>query len=172
MRKETCPIFGSQVFQKSLNGSILKNDPKNVSARNFKDHNSESRLRFWITKKYLYSRAPLVQLYDQNWTEWDIKCYRDLQSIKDKYIQYNHIWTIILWRKGTFWFIFLLQKNIKIKDFTLGFRWEEKVVFIAILQIQICFLGVKTPFFTNFFSFFEAECVQFGSFFASKKHQN
>ena len=48
MRKETCPIFGSQDSQKSLNGSILKNDPKNVSARNFKDHNSESKLRFKI----------------------------------------------------------------------------------------------------------------------------
>ena len=67
---------------------------------------------------------------------------------------------------------FAPKKNIKIKDFTLRFRWEEKVVFIAILQIQICFLDVKTRFFTNFSSFLKTECVQFGSFFVSKKYQN
>ena len=31
----------------------------------------------------------LAQLYDQNWAEWGIKYYADLQSIEDKYIQYN-----------------------------------------------------------------------------------
>ena len=67
---------------------------------------------------------------------------------------------------------FLLQKSIEIKDFGLGFRLEEKVVFIAIFKTQIGFLGVKTRFFINFFRFFEAESVDFASFFGPKKHRN
>ena len=54
----------------------------------------------------------------------------------------------------TFCFIFCSKKNIK-----LWFRFQQKVVFIPILNIQICFLGVKTCFFINFFSFFKTECV-------------
>ena len=42
------------------------------------------------------------------------------------------------------------------------------MVLIAILKIQIGFHGVKTCFFTNFFSHFEDESEHFASFFGSK----
>ena len=61
---------------------------------------------------------------------------------------------------------------MQIKDFGLGFRLEEKVVFIEIFKTQIDFLGVKTRFFINFFSIFEAESVDSASFFGSKKYRN
>ena len=64
---------------------------------------------------------------------------------------------------------FLIQKNIKIKDFGLGFPLQEKLVFIPILKIRISFLGVKACI---FFIFFQIECVNFDSCFVSKKHQN
>jgi hypothetical protein len=41
---------------------------------------------------------------------------------------------------------------MQIKDFGLGFRLEEKVVFIAIFQNPNQLPCVKTRFFTNFFS--------------------
>ena len=68
----------------------------------------------------------------------------------------------------TIWFIFCFKKISKLEILPYDFG-ESKVVFIAILQIQICFLDVKTRFFINFSSILKAECVQFGSFFASKK---
>ena len=38
MRKENPEVLGTQVFQKSLNGSILKNPLKKVSGEKFKDN--------------------------------------------------------------------------------------------------------------------------------------
>ena len=49
---------------------------------------------------------------------------------------------------------------------------NEALNIAVIHKTQIGFRGVKTRFFTNFFSIFEDESVHFALFFAPKKHLN
>ena len=71
----------------------------------------------------------LAQLYDQNWTERDIKYYSDLQSIDDKYNLYysndNNI--IIFERKGACCFCVDIHSNASV--LLLGFN-DLHLVFV------------------------------------------
>ena len=63
---------------------------------------------------------------------------------------------------------FLLKKNW-IEDFSLGFRLEETMVFVAILRIQTRFLDSKTRFLIYLLSLFEIERKNFFHFLLKKK---